>query len=63
MQQREIFRRKKARGRRRIVCTSSLCNALPAEKIRWMVIIHLVFVISGVLLALMDWLAAKVDKH
>lgn len=30
----------------------------PAEKIRWMVIIHLVFVISGVLLALMDWIAS-----
>jgi uncharacterized protein (TIGR00645 family) len=30
-----------------------------AEKIRWMVIIHLVFVISGVLLALMDWISMK----
>ena len=28
-----------------------------AEKIEWMVIIHLVFVISGVLLALMDWIS------
>ncbi|MBR2656923.1 MAG: TIGR00645 family protein [Loktanella sp.] len=28
-----------------------------SEQIRWMVIIHLVFVISGVLLALMDWIA------
>lgn len=27
------------------------------EHIRWMVIIHLVFVISGVLLATMDWIA------
>ncbi|MFB9221538.1 TIGR00645 family protein [Paracoccus cavernae] len=27
------------------------------EKIKWMVIIHLVFVISGVLLAVMDWIA------
>lgn len=27
------------------------------EKITWMVVIHLVFVISGVLLALMDWIA------
>ncbi len=34
------------------------------DQIRWMVIIHLVFVISGVLLALMDWIAAnaKVTK-
>jgi uncharacterized protein (TIGR00645 family) len=29
----------------------------------WMVIIHLTFVVSGVLLALMDWLAARTDKH
>ena len=29
----------------------------------WLVGIHLVFVISGVLLALMDWLASKTDKH
>jgi uncharacterized membrane protein YqhA len=28
-----------------------------------MVIIHLTFVISGVLLALMDWMAAKTTKH
>lgn len=30
--------------------------------IRWMVIIHMVFVISGVLLALLDWLKAKTKK-
>lgn len=29
----------------------------------WLVVIHLTFVISGVLLALMDWLAAKTSKH
>lgn len=28
-----------------------------ADQIRWMVVIHLVFVISGVLLAAMDWIA------
>ncbi|TBN42569.1 TIGR00645 family protein [Paracoccus subflavus] len=35
-----------------------------AEQMRWMVIIHLVFVISGVLLAAMDWIAsnAKIRK-
>lgn len=32
-------------------------SAYPIEKIRWMVIIHLVFVISGVLLAAMDWIS------
>lgn len=29
----------------------------PPDQIRWMVVIHLVFVISGVLLAAMDWIA------
>ncbi|MBT9247527.1 TIGR00645 family protein [Gemmobacter fulvus] len=29
----------------------------------WMVAIHLTFVASGVLLALMDWLAGKTTKH
>lgn len=29
----------------------------------WLVVIHVTFVVSGVLLALMDWLAAKVDRH
>ncbi|HRO12911.1 TIGR00645 family protein [Amaricoccus sp.] len=34
----------------------------PAQ-LRWMVIIHLTFVCSGVLLALMDWLTSRTDKH
>jgi uncharacterized protein (TIGR00645 family) len=29
----------------------------------WLVVIHFTFVSSGVMLALMDWLAAKTDKH
>ena len=29
----------------------------------WGVVIHLTFVISGVMLALMDWLSSKTDKH
>jgi uncharacterized membrane protein YqhA len=29
----------------------------------WAVVIHLTFVVSGVLLALMDWIASKTDKH
>lgn len=29
----------------------------------WGVIIHLAFVVSGVLLALMDWLSARTEKH
>ena len=37
--------------------------AVSENTLRWMVIIHLTFVTSGVLLALMDWLSAKTDKH
>lgn len=33
------------------------------DQIRWMVIIHLVFVISGVLLALMDFVAARAKGY
>jgi uncharacterized protein (TIGR00645 family) len=29
----------------------------------WLVVIHVTFVVSGVLLALMDLLASKTDKH
>ncbi|MFC5345025.1 TIGR00645 family protein [Brevundimonas staleyi] len=29
----------------------------------WGVVIHLTFVASGVMLALMDWISAKTDKH
>ena len=36
---------------------------LNADDAMWGVIIHLTFVVSGVLLALMDWLASKTDKH
>ncbi|MEO6300379.1 MAG: TIGR00645 family protein [Paracoccaceae bacterium] len=38
-------------------------HAVSLDTLRWMVIIHLTFVTSGVLLALMDWLTAKTDKH
>ena len=33
------------------------------ETMRWMVIIHLTFVASGVLLALMDWLTSLTKEH
>jgi len=33
------------------------------QQIRWMIIIHLVFVVSGVLLALMDYIAAATKKQ
>ncbi len=38
-------------------------DGIDQVKLMWMVIIHITFVVSGVLLALMDWLAAKVDNH
>jgi uncharacterized membrane protein YqhA len=31
--------------------------------IQWMIIVHLVFIISGVLLAVMDFIASKTAKH
>lgn len=33
------------------------------ETMKWMVVIHLTFVVSGVLLALMDWLTSKAKEH
>lgn len=34
-------------------------NTTPASDIQWMVIIHMCFVVSGALLALMDWISSK----
>ncbi|HEX6866207.1 MAG TPA: TIGR00645 family protein [Caulobacteraceae bacterium] len=36
---------------------------LDQPSLLWLVVIHLTFVVSGVLLALMDWLAARTTKH
>lgn len=36
---------------------------LDEAKLFWMTAVHLAFVVSGVLLALMDWLASKVERH
>jgi uncharacterized protein (TIGR00645 family) len=33
------------------------------RSLRWMVMIHVAFVVSGVLLALMDWIAGKAEEH
>lgn len=38
-------------------------HAVSATTMQWMVIIHLTFVVSGVLLALMDWLTSKAKEH
>ena len=34
-------------------------NKVTPEQLKWQVIVHLTFVVSGVLLALMDWLASR----
>lgn len=34
-----------------------------SETLKWLVIVHLTFVISGVLLAVMDWVTAKSAKY
>jgi uncharacterized protein (TIGR00645 family) len=36
---------------------------LDEPRLLWLVIVHLSFVVSGVLLALMDWLNSKVSSH
>ena len=33
------------------------------QKFFWLVVVHLTFVVSGVLMALMDWLVSRSDKH
>ncbi|GAB1364852.1 TIGR00645 family protein [Rhodobacter sp.] len=38
-------------------------HAPSVETLRWMVVIHLTFVVSGVLLALMDWLSSKAKSY
>jgi len=38
-------------------------QAINERELMWLVVIHITFVVSGVLLALMDWLAGKADKH
>ncbi|MBV9555799.1 MAG: TIGR00645 family protein [Pseudolabrys sp.] len=36
---------------------------LDERRMIWMIVIHLSFVVSGVLLALMDWLTARTERH
>ena len=38
-------------------------SAADPVKLGWMVGLHLTFVVSGVLLALMDWIASRTPKH
>jgi uncharacterized protein (TIGR00645 family) len=36
--------------------------ALDAERLRWMLILHLTFVVSGLLFAAMDWVGNRAEK-
>lgn len=38
-------------------------EAIDQTRLLWLVVVHLSFVVSGVLLAVMDWLNGKVEKH
>ncbi len=38
-------------------------SPLMERKLFWLVVIHLTFVVSGVLMALMDWLTSRTGKH
>lgn len=38
-------------------------SAAMDRKFFWLVVVHLTFVVSGVLMALMDYLASKAEKH
>ena len=43
--------------------TESLDTPLDQPRLMWLVIIHLAFVVSGLLLALMDYVNGKASKH
>jgi uncharacterized protein (TIGR00645 family) len=38
-------------------------EAIADRTLMWLVVIHVTFVVSGVLLAVMDWLAGKAEHH
>ena len=38
-------------------------GAMTAQQLTFLIAIHLTFVVSGVLLAAMDWLTSKADGH
>lgn len=38
-------------------------DAIDNVHLTWLVVIHFTFVVSGVMMALMDWLASKTKKH
>ena len=38
-------------------------ETIDQTRLLWLVVVHLSFVVSGVLLAVMDWLNSRVEKH
>jgi len=37
--------------------------SLDEPRLRWLVVLHLTFIVSGVLFATMDWIAARSESH
>ncbi|MBU6488581.1 MAG: TIGR00645 family protein [Burkholderiales bacterium] len=37
--------------------------SLDEPRLRWLVVLHLTFIVSGVLFATMDWIAARAERH
>jgi uncharacterized protein (TIGR00645 family) len=37
--------------------------SLDEPRLRWLVVLHLTFIVSGVLFATMDWIAARSEAH
>ena len=46
---------------RAFMSLSSADTALDEPRLKWMVLLHLTFIVSGVLFAVMDWIAALTD--
>jgi uncharacterized membrane protein YqhA len=38
-------------------------ETVPKDDLGWLIGIHMAFVVSGVLLALMDWITARAEVH
>ncbi|MDO9223237.1 MAG: TIGR00645 family protein [Caulobacter sp.] len=43
--------------------TAEIGHPVDQTRLLWLVVVHLTFVVSGVMLALMDWLTGLTDKH
>ena len=48
---------------RAFMSLTEIDQPLDETRIRWLVILHLTFIVSGVLFAAMDWIAARSEGH